>query len=287
MVSLVHQFSSGIADDPADALAGKVLPSHWNAEHTLSLAATSRIVCRKTAGAGAAEEGTTSEVLDFLGTPARGDVIYKGASVWSLLPAGTSGQFLKTQGAGADPTWADLPATSAEFQDSTFRVYDNGDNTKKVALECSGITTATTRTYTAPNADGTLLLAYTPITASLGADVALNNTANYFDGPSIVQGSTGTWFVSGTVTLEAVSGGGGLTNKWDIKLWDGTTVVASAGYLNPSDNHRFVVALSGYLATPAGDLRISVKNETNTSAKILYNYSGNSKDSTISAFRIA
>src|SRR2546426_953355 len=39
----------------------------------------------------------------------------------------------------------------------------------------------------------------TPITNSLGADVALNNTANYFDGPSVAQGTSGTWFASGTV----------------------------------------------------------------------------------------
>ena len=37
---------------------------------------------------------------------ARGDVLYRGASKWLSLPAGTSGQFLKTQGAGADPVWA-------------------------------------------------------------------------------------------------------------------------------------------------------------------------------------
>jgi hypothetical protein len=40
------------------------------------------------------------------GTPAQGDIIYRGASAWSRLAAGTNGQFLKTQGAGADPQWA-------------------------------------------------------------------------------------------------------------------------------------------------------------------------------------
>lgn len=47
-----------------------------------------------------------SGALDLLGSAARGDVIYRGASGWSLLPAGTSGQYLKTLGAGADPVWA-------------------------------------------------------------------------------------------------------------------------------------------------------------------------------------
>lgn len=42
------------------------------------------------------------------------------------------------------------------FIDSTFRVSDDGDNTKKLAFECSGITTSTTRTMTVPDTDGTI-----------------------------------------------------------------------------------------------------------------------------------
>ena len=37
---------------------------------------------------------------------AQGALLVRGASSWARLPAGTSGQFLKTQGAGADVTWA-------------------------------------------------------------------------------------------------------------------------------------------------------------------------------------
>lgn len=46
-----------------------------------------------------------------------------------------------------------LPAT---FSDSAFRVQDNGDATKQLAFECSGISTATTRTMTVPNENGTI-----------------------------------------------------------------------------------------------------------------------------------
>ncbi len=41
-----------------------------------------------------------------IASEAQGDVIYRSASGWTRLGAGTSGYFLKTQGAGADPTWA-------------------------------------------------------------------------------------------------------------------------------------------------------------------------------------
>lgn len=39
------------------------------------------------------------------------------------------------------------------FADNVFRVQDNADATKQIALEASGITTATTRTITMPDAD--------------------------------------------------------------------------------------------------------------------------------------
>ena len=42
------------------------------------------------------------------------------------------------------------------FIDNTFRISDNGDNSKKLAFECSGITTSTTRTMTIPDANGTI-----------------------------------------------------------------------------------------------------------------------------------
>ena len=47
-----------------------------------------------------------SAVLDKLLGTTRGSVIYRGAAAWSALGPGTSGWFLKTLGAGADPVWA-------------------------------------------------------------------------------------------------------------------------------------------------------------------------------------
>mgnify|MGYP003109819892 CR=1 FL=1 len=42
------------------------------------------------------------------------------------------------------------------FVDNTFRISDNGDNSKKLAFECSGITASNTRTMTVPDTDGTI-----------------------------------------------------------------------------------------------------------------------------------
>lgn len=44
------------------------------------------------------------EILDQI-TTTQGSILYRGASSWAALPPGTSGQFLKTMGAGAAPAW--------------------------------------------------------------------------------------------------------------------------------------------------------------------------------------
>lgn len=74
-----------------------------------NISATSRILGRKTAAAGDAEECTLSEILDFVGSAAQGDILYRGASTWTRLAAGTSGHYLKTLGSGANPEWAAVP----------------------------------------------------------------------------------------------------------------------------------------------------------------------------------
>lgn len=125
---------------------------------------------------------------------------------------------------------------------------------------------------------------FSQITNSLsGSDVALNNTANFFDGPSIAQGTSGTWWAAGTVSLVDTTGGA----VFYAKLWDGTTVIASSISQSSGAGAGITVSLSGYLATPAANIRISVRDITNTTGKILKDGTGAAKDSTVSAFRIA
>ncbi|MES2902685.1 MAG: hypothetical protein V4696_00725 [Pseudomonadota bacterium] len=70
-----------------------------------NVSATARTLGRKTAGAGDIEELTLSELLDFIGSAAQGDILYRGAAAWARLAAGVDGQFLKTRGAAANPEW--------------------------------------------------------------------------------------------------------------------------------------------------------------------------------------
>ena len=120
------------------------------------------------------------------------------------------------------------------------------------------------------------------VTNSLGSDVNLNNTSNYFDGPSVAQGTSGVWFASGSVTVHDTAG----LADFQAKLWDGTTVIASGSVRGSAANERKVIALSGFISSPAANIRISVKDASSTSGVMLFNQSGNSADSTVSAIRI-
>lgn len=55
---------------------------------------------------------SVTSLLDELFGSTQGGLLYRGSSEWAALAAGTSGQFLKTQGTGANPTWASASATN-------------------------------------------------------------------------------------------------------------------------------------------------------------------------------
>lgn len=104
-------------------------------------------------------------------TAAQGDIIYFNGTDWVNLAPSTDGYFLKTQGAGANPTWA-TPAGGGDitkigtcetgdcFVDgsttSTALIFEGTDNTYETTLTAADATAD--RTITLPDATGTVLL---------------------------------------------------------------------------------------------------------------------------------
>jgi hypothetical protein len=77
----------------------------------------STIKARITASTGDPEDATLTQVLDLVGSAAQGDILYRGASTWTRLGAGTSGQYLQTQGAAANPQWATVSGGGSAADD--------------------------------------------------------------------------------------------------------------------------------------------------------------------------
>jgi len=171
--------------------------------------------------------------------------------------------------------------TSTNTTNITTNTTNIATNTTNIATNTTNITALQTAGAGLVNVSGSLAVSLSKFTNSLSGNISLNDITKYFDGPSIAQGTVGTWWVSGTVTVSDTS----LAAIY-CKLWDGTTVISSAA-TTVGAGAAVVVALSGFIASPAGNLRISCRDITNATGLIDFNVSGTSKDSTISAFRIA
>ncbi len=128
-----------------------------------------------------------------------------------------------------------------------------------------------------------LVSAAAAVTNPLSGDVGLNNTGLFFTGPTCAQGATGTWFASGTVSLLDTAAAA----TFVVKLWDGTTVIASGVVRTQAANTPASILLSGTITNPAGNIRISVQDSSLTTGKIKFNASGESVDSTLTVIQYA
>ena len=127
----------------------------------------------------ASAEADALTYADFsLGSDFRGTGIILGTCVYKLAGGNFTsygvvdyrGSLIAAAGGGAGS------AAVSAFSDVNFRVYDSADPTKELAFECNGITTATTRTLTSPDANGTIALLDLAQTLTNKTIVAGNNT---------------------------------------------------------------------------------------------------------------
>lgn len=106
----------------------------------------------------------------------------------------------------------------------------------------------------------------TYLTNATTADIALVSTGTYVDGPSVSQGSSGTWFVSGGIFFDCANS----ANNIAAKLWDGATLL-SVGIVSLSAGFVSTMSLSGIITSPSGNLRISAAKGVANTATIRAN----------------
>ena len=127
---------------------------------------------------------------------------------------------------------------STEFFDNVFRIRDNADSTKAAAFQASGIAAGTTRTFTLPNADTTLV----------GIDVTQTLTAKTLTSPTIN---------TPTVSAPTISG---IANFSGGQIQFPAAQAASAN-VNTLDDYEegsttpTITATSGTFTSVAGKLR--------------------------------
>jgi hypothetical protein len=131
-------------------------------------------------------------------------------------------------------------------------------------------------------ADHVHAVSLTTATNALAANVNLNNTGTYFDGPSCAQGTSGTWFVSGSVVVGSTAGAA----TFYAKLWDGTTAIAAGTGVTTGANNTITFALCGIVTNPAANMKISVRGPTDTSGLIVATSDGVTKAANLTAIRI-
>jgi hypothetical protein len=97
----------GVRQDlPANVLIGRLAGKGGPAQQ-ISLDAISNAILQR---GGLPLPGTiSSAALDAVFGSAQGDILYRNATVWTVLSPGTSGQFLETQGPAANVAWASVP----------------------------------------------------------------------------------------------------------------------------------------------------------------------------------
>jgi hypothetical protein len=155
-----------------------------------------------------------------------------------------------------------------------------GTVTSAAIASGNGISTSGTCTITT-SGTCTVSVSLSELTNALSSNIPLG--ATYVTGPSVAQGSTGTWFATGQVSLATTNPtGDGVT----CKLWDGTTVIATGSAVWGFATYNQSISISGYLASPAGNINIACLGVEGATTSFRFNDSGTSKDSVLNVFRV-
>ena len=185
----------------------------------LATIATGNVLANTSGGSAVPTANTPTKVLDVIGAT-EGDVLYRGASVWTALAPGTNGQFLQTTGAGSTPQWASAVASlNGQTGVQTFGMQPQGRLT---------LTTGTPVTTT--DVTGATTVYYTPF---IGTQVPIYDGSTYMVPTTFAELSQAT--TDTTKSPAAVAN----NSVYDVFAWnDSGTIRATRGPAWTSDTSR-------------------------------------------------
>ena len=200
--------------------------------------ASGGILSNVTGGSTTPSANNLSALLDFGISSARGSMAYRSTGGWVALAPGTSGQFLQTAGAGADPTWAAVSGATG----GTVTTITAGTN---VNLSSGATCTLTcTISSTAPSISNNTVLS----NVSGSSAVASGNTLTQFlDSAagsaqgSVLYRSASAWTVlaPGTSGQVLTTGGAGANPSWATPSSGAWTLLATTVPAGGSPNIDF------------------------------------------------
>lgn len=233
-----------------------------------------------------------------LGTPSA--VVLTNAT--GLPPAGHASQAAYTflgnnTGSSASPTAVDIAglttkgtpsgtdyvilsdqAASGAWKKSTVSSLVGTTGVASIAGNTGSFTLGTGLT----NSTNDIRVSLPVFTSVLGADTNYTSTSFVDTSLSVTQGTTGVFLVLCNVTVLLAA-----SAIPYFKLYDGTTVIASAGFNGPAGGGRYSTTLSGIITNPAGNIRLAISENNASTTTIKFNATGAGKDSVLTVIRIA
>ena len=200
-----------------------------------------------------------------------GDVLIGNGGGWALLQGDFGVSFFDSITFNGNQALALRNTGGLSFYDSEFKIIDNVDPTKVAVFDATGITTATTRTLTVPNASGTLAL--TSGTQTFSGTTTFSGTFTLSGTTSAI--SLGTSQTSGTMTIGGTAGTGTIvigrsTGAQTLSLAGGATTsgttktvnIGTAGVSGSTTNINIGSAVSGATTTTAVSGNFTVQGVT-------------------------
>lgn len=209
--------------------------------------------------------GTLSDASDCeITSPAQGDVLYRGASLWNNLAAGTSGYVLTTAGASANPTWTAKTTDTDTHYTNYFAFTGPGTYTGAVR---SG---SNTLTQILSDFTGIGLLSSATAASTyqtLAVPVAANSIALLNAAGQVIDGQYPINTAQAALTIPISEGGGTLADAWCAATIarDSEVIAATSGV--------YSAAAIGWAAsdvTATNGVFINSTNAAATSAAGLY-----------------